>query len=166
MSEPALVRNVVFRFDEAQFDSTESAIAAVFEGPRAEREEKCTRAIAGEFIENIGYSDNTVAFALVGGPTLTLFLNGNKVDWTLDQAAANLSPVSADPDPVRLVFPTREELWDRTHLLRQRVGKKMNGLFAGTAWAYVYVENTMTLCFSRLAETDVERNLLYWWETP
>lgn len=166
MSEPVPARNVAFRFDEAQFDRIESAIAAVSEGSRAEGAEKCTRAIAGKLIENIGYSDNAVAFGLAGGPTLTLFINGSKVDWTLDQAAANLSPVSADPDPVRLVFPTREELWDRTHLLRQRAGKKMNGFFAGTAWAYVYVENTMTLCLWRLVQTDVNRNLLYWSETP
>ncbi len=158
---------VVVALDETPFDSMSEAIKGVQRTDRASAAKRDTAAVKGCLIEGAQWNDHELRLQLSNGQSVLFRLDGPTVVWGVSPTCLpNDETLSVEPT-LLLRFPQRPSptRWDRCELIRKRMGKRIQMIFAGTSWAYLYVENMPILLLQRLAIARTGESLLYWSDT-
>ncbi|MBI1851214.1 MAG: hypothetical protein HYR85_12800 [Planctomycetes bacterium] len=155
--------------DEPTFKSLAAAIAHSASEARLARAEEDAALIAGATIVNVAWeSAESVAIGLSNGFRLDVFCRGGVVQWSLARGSVTERFVSEDDVRVTLVRDDGSRA-SRTEnpaaLLKARVGRSVQKLFAGTGWFYVYVEGVLILLFMSRERTRGEGRILVWGDT-
>lgn len=163
------LRCIAGSWSERTFASPEEAIA--YRSPRSNQAEQDTQGLKGTTIQDGLWTNTQFAVALSNGKVLKIGLEREKVTWSICGLPLPNSSDAVDREPVclELTSETHPEplrsTWDRERLLRARIGRKFQMLFAGDAFLYLYIEGEPILLFSRWIQLDHREDLLHWEET-
>jgi hypothetical protein len=150
---------------EISYPSLQEAISAASRGIRQTAAQATTAQIRGLMIKSISWTKKSLHFVLSDGNTLEFFLSPENVDWKLTQGHELPRPTDEDSSPQLLCFSNgTESVWDPAEVLRPRTNKKILGIFASTAWVFLYAENCRTLLLANLL-IEGQDSGLYWSDT-
>jgi hypothetical protein len=148
-----------------RFPSVGDAIAY-----RAEREPVSaarSARVVGHRICGARWTDSELRFSLEDGSDLNIFLVGDVVEWSALRAGGRQTPEveTTAEEPVLLRFREEDSVWNRSILVRDRVGKRIEKIFVNDFWLFLYVEGAPILLFLALGRKDGSGHLLHWEET-
>jgi hypothetical protein len=165
------VRKIVLRPSELQeptFATADEALRNASTPDRKNKAEADTTLLKDATLTAGSYGDGALELWLSNGLTLTIEARGPRVEWNLEPTCVRPPRATSSSEPVVLVYPGNPDLstiWDRQKLLADRIGKKVQMVFAGHAWLYLYMESSMILLFVSQEIEGSARELLSWAET-
>ncbi|MCI0339726.1 MAG: hypothetical protein L0216_01020 [Planctomycetales bacterium] len=171
MTPPPVLRVRAEPWPEPTYDSPEEAIAASHGHPREQRSERDTALIRGGTILGFDWEPACLSIALDDGRGIQIRVAGLVVDWAIGPILTARGVPPSVPGPRSLKFERTdgtfayEYIWDARGLLEARLGRRVNGIFAGQSWLWFYADRLPILWFqSHLAIPDHSR-FLHWSET-
>lgn len=154
---------------EPTFATADAAMAHAESESRNLQAQRDTEQVKGAAIEAGYYTDHRVSLKLTNGCLLTFAVDGPIVVWSLTTDDIGQAADRTEPVLLRFGSPSNGSgesmVWDRGLLLRARFGSRVQMLFAGTAWLYLYTEGRPILRFASLRIEGEATSLLYWNET-
>ena len=168
---PPLVPVTNARHSEAnfRFGSIEGAFAAYESNPRRVRAEHDTRLLQGATLVAYSFGDDYVNLLLDNDVLLEIVLRPTTVDWRLSTGVCQPLPVDGCNTLGNVCHlkwsKSGVQVWDRDAAFRTRLGRRFKMLDAGFVNVHLYFEDMMFLiAFSRVMNTDTQKDFLRWYE--
>lgn len=159
------------RIDEKTFRTIPDAVRGAQQHPRHQLAQAQSRDLAGSTFVDAAWTDVECRVLLSGDRTLHIGLDGGMVVWSIETGAPWPPPNTQVRDQVDLEYRAPDGgivlsyAWNPTALISRRLGRRVSQISAGTAFFYLYIEDTRILLFMRVREFGTGRSMLAWDET-
>jgi hypothetical protein len=150
------------------YATPEAAVGSVRTDPRNQLTAKEKQALQGATILAGGCTDDQLHFDLNSGFVLSIEANQGTVSWIL-RKSPEPATIEHEASVVTLQFARqsgesedRLVVFDRPALVRDRLQRTLENLFASGTWLFMYIENAPILRFSALEQRNNSAPILFW----